>query len=57
MHSGQVNYEVKLLLVNESDEKEEIVYTANPSTYQVPKVGSRPPYYCNPRYDGSYPII
>lgn len=57
MHSGQVDYEVKLLLVNESDEKGEIVYTAAPSTYHVPKAGSRPPYYCNPRYDWSYTII
>lgn len=49
------NSEVKLLLINHSNEKEEVLY--NPYTFHLPKIGPRPPYYCNPRYEQYYPVI
>ncbi|WP_197076597.1 hypothetical protein [Domibacillus indicus] len=52
-----IHYEVKLLLINQSHEKEEVIYTADSSRYQLPKIGSRPPYYCNPRYERTRPVI
>lgn len=51
------NREVILLLVNQSDEKEELVYNNNPISILIPKIGSRPPYYYNPRYEQYYPIL
>ena len=51
------NPEVKLLLVTHSDEKEKMRYDDNPNLWLVPKIGPRPPYYCNPRYEQYYPII
>ncbi|WP_339231128.1 hypothetical protein NSQ77_14440 [Oceanobacillus sp. FSL K6-2867] len=49
--------EVKLLLVTHSNEKEKMRYDDNPNLWLVPKIGPRPPYYCNPRYEQYYPII
>ncbi len=49
--------EVRLLLINQSDEKENVLYNNNPFAYQLPKIGARPPYYCYPRYEQSYPVI
>jgi hypothetical protein len=49
--------EVKLLLVQHSEEKVELLYDSNPYTLEMPKIGSRPPYYCNPRYVPYYPVI
>ena len=49
--------EVKLLLINQSDETEEVLYNSNPYAYSLPKIGPRPPYYYNPRYEQYYPII
>ncbi|UOQ93467.1 hypothetical protein MUO14_00210 [Halobacillus shinanisalinarum] len=57
MQYYQYNPEVKLLLVNHSNEKVRVLYNANPSTWQMPKIGPRPPYYCNPRYEPYYPKI
>ncbi|WP_010651270.1 hypothetical protein [Oceanobacillus massiliensis] len=51
------NPEVKLLLLNYSAEKEEMRYDLNAEKIQVPKIGPRPPYYCNPRYEQYYPVI
>ncbi len=51
------NQEVKLLLINHSNEKVEMLYDSNPNTLKMPKIGPRPPYYCNPRYEQYYPII
>jgi hypothetical protein len=49
--------EIQLLLVNHSNEKEELLYNNNPYAYQISKLGARPPYYTNPRYEQYYPII
>ncbi len=48
---------VEFLLVNHSNEKVEVLYTPNPYPYELPEIGSRPPYYCNPRCEEYYPII
>ncbi|CAH0150821.1 MULTISPECIES: hypothetical protein [Bacillales] len=49
--------EVKLLLVEQSDEKVELLYDSNPNTFELPLIGPRPPYYYNPRYVPYYPVI
>jgi hypothetical protein len=53
----RLNREVKLLLINHSKEKEEILYNSNPNPWKMPKIGPRPPYYTNPRYEPFYPVI
>jgi hypothetical protein len=53
----QLSREVQLLLVNHSDEKVEVVYISNPKPLEMPKIGPRPPFYFNPRYEQYYPII
>jgi len=53
----QFNREVMLLLVDQSDEKEEVLYNANPYSFKMPKIGPRPPYYIHPRYEQYYPVI
>ncbi|WP_185113121.1 MULTISPECIES: hypothetical protein [Bacillaceae] len=49
--------QVKLLLVEHSDEKVEVLYDSNPYAFVLPLIGSRPPYYYNPRYEPYYPVI
>lgn len=49
------NPEVKLLLINESKDKEIMKYQSMSIT--VPKIGPRPPYYIHPRYEQYYPTI
>lgn len=51
------NPEVRLLVMNYSEEKEEMVYDFNDNKLKVPKIGPRPPYYCHPRYEQYYPVI
>jgi hypothetical protein len=51
------NPEVKLLLINQSDEKVEVLYNDNSVRIEMPKIGLRPPYYAYPRYEQYYPII
>jgi hypothetical protein len=48
---------VSLLLVNSSNEKVVVLYNSNPYSFKLPKIGPRPPYYCNPRYESYYPVI
>lgn len=48
---------VRLLLVNQSKEKVEVLYTPNTHPFKLPKIGLRPPYYCNPGCERNYPII
>jgi hypothetical protein len=48
---------VKLLLVKHSDEKVKLLYDENPYPWKMPKIGPRPPYYCNPKCQPYYPII
>jgi hypothetical protein len=57
LQAYQLNYEVKLLLINQSNEKEVILYNSNPNYWQMSKIGPRPPYYCNPRYEQYFPKI
>nr|WP_198044807.1 hypothetical protein [Lysinibacillus timonensis] len=49
------NPEVRLLLINQSKEKEPIKYGT--MTFKLPLIGPRPPYYLNPRYEPYYPAI
>ncbi|MGG4153932.1 hypothetical protein [Peribacillus muralis] len=49
--------QVKLLLVEHSDETVEVVYDSNLHALELPLIGSRPPYYYNPRYEPYYPVI
>ncbi|WP_462413109.1 hypothetical protein [Neobacillus sp. Marseille-QA0830] len=49
--------EVKYLLINHSNEKVEVLYASNPYAFRLPLIGTRPPYYTNPRYEQHYPII
>jgi hypothetical protein len=51
------NPEVKVLLIDHSDEKVEMLYDSNPYSFKMPKIGPRPPYYCHPQYEQTYPII
>jgi len=50
----EFNPEVKLLLVNQSNEKVTIVYDGH--SWPMPEIGWRPPYYTNLRYGFNYPI-
>jgi hypothetical protein len=47
----------KLLLVNRSEEKVEVLYNSNSKAFKLPKIGLRPPYYSNPKCEKHYPII
>ncbi|WP_197046666.1 hypothetical protein [Oceanobacillus salinisoli] len=49
--------EVRYLVISQSDEKEVMLYDDNPYTWEVPKIGPRPPYYFNPRYEPYDPVI
>ncbi|MBP2242807.1 hypothetical protein J2Z40_003388 [Cytobacillus eiseniae] len=49
--------EVKILLVNYSEERVELQYNSNSKPLEMPKIGPRTPYYCHPRYEPYYPII
>jgi hypothetical protein len=51
------NPEVKLLLVNQSDRKVNVLYNQNSNPFRLPKIGPRPPYYAHPRYEPYYPVI
>ncbi|WP_189655246.1 hypothetical protein [Bacillus sp. HNG] len=57
MQYYEYNPEVKLLLINQSNEIVQVLYNGNPHPYSMPKIGPRPPYYCNPRYEQYYPVI
>ncbi len=52
----EFNPEVMLLLQNYSEEKVVMLYDSD-HTWPMPKIGPRPPYYFNPRYVQSYPLI
>lgn len=57
MQTYYFNPEVSLLLIDHDDEKVEVFYNHNPYPVQVPKIGLRPPFYFNPRYEQYYPVI
>ena len=48
---------VNLLMIPHSDEKVEVLYNSNSNTFEMPKIGPRPPYYCNPQCEWYYPVI
>ncbi|MRX71245.1 hypothetical protein GJU40_03540 [Bacillus lacus] len=47
--------EAKLLLINQSNEKVQMLYIDR--TWPMPRIGPRPPYYCYPEYQLNYPVI
>ncbi|MGP4040782.1 hypothetical protein ACTWP4_12935 [Gracilibacillus sp. D59] len=49
--------EVKYLLMSESHKKKKLIYDDNSSSWNVPTIGLRPPYYTNPKYIPYYPTI
>ncbi|WP_194842115.1 hypothetical protein [Gracilibacillus salitolerans] len=51
------NPEVKYLLMSESLKKANLIYDNNPSSWKLPTIGLRPPYYANPKYKPYYPTI
>ncbi|WNF24752.1 hypothetical protein [Mesobacillus jeotgali] len=57
MQNSQYTPEVKLLLLNQSNEKVKVLYNDNSVRFEMPKIGLRPPYYAYPRYEQYYPII
>ncbi|WP_169727339.1 hypothetical protein [Paucisalibacillus globulus] len=50
------NPEVKLLLVNQSDNKVTVRY-GNNRKFHLPEIGPRPPYFTNPTYQQYYPKL
>lgn len=57
MQNYQYSREIKLLLINQSEEKVEVLYNSNPFSYKLPLIGLRSPYYINPRYEQYFPKI
>ncbi|WP_010098786.1 hypothetical protein [Ornithinibacillus scapharcae] len=49
------NPEVKRLLKNHSDKRVTVSYLDR--NFILPKIGPRPPYYTNPRYEPYMPIL
>ncbi|MBU5593775.1 hypothetical protein KQI76_01210 [Amphibacillus sp. MSJ-3] len=48
---------VQLLLSNEANQDVELIYNDNPYPILTTLIGERPPYYFNPRFTESYPIL
>lgn len=57
MQENLNNPEICLLLKGETEETVDMLYNDNPYTWEMPKIGPRPPYYANPHYEQSYPIL
>ncbi|WP_202617845.1 hypothetical protein [Bacillus dakarensis] len=57
MQDYQYSPIVRLLVMNHSDEKEAVLYTASNYIFKLPKIGPRPPFYVHPRYQPYYPLI
>lgn len=51
----EFNPEIKLLLINQTDAKVQMVY--QPNKWHMPKIGPRPPFYTEPTYEAAYPVI
>lgn len=51
------NPQVVFLLMDHSEEKEEMEYGDNLNKLKVPLIGKRPPYYIHPRYEQYDPVI
>lgn len=52
-----ISPQVRLLLVNQSQEKVQVLYASNLHAWQMPMIGPRPPYYCHPKYQAYYPVL
>ncbi|MBM7541042.1 hypothetical protein [Amphibacillus cookii] len=48
---------VQLLLLDHSDQTVQMRYNDNPYTWPMRLIGRRPPYYTNPRYIQTFPVI
>ncbi|MEC1639944.1 hypothetical protein P9E76_18965 [Schinkia azotoformans] len=57
MPNNYYHPEVKLLLVNHSNEKVKVLYDSNQIPFKMPLIGPRPPFYTNPQYVQYYPKI
>ncbi|MEK3993531.1 hypothetical protein [Psychrobacillus sp. FSL K6-2365] len=57
MQSSVPNREVEVLLINYSEDQVKVLYNSNSSPFLLPKIGIRPPFFYNPRYEQYYPII
>ncbi|MEC2071776.1 hypothetical protein [Alkalihalophilus marmarensis] len=55
MENHIYNPQAELLL--EADSDEAVTMTYIDQTWAMPKIGPRPPYYCNPVYKEDYPTI
>lgn len=51
----EFNPEIKLLIINQTDAKVQMVY--QPNKWHMPKIGARPPFYTEPTYEAAYPVI
>ncbi len=49
--------EIRLLLIDQSDQTVQMLYSDNASTWAMPLIGKRPPFYTNPRYTQTFPIL
>ncbi|MCK1996963.1 hypothetical protein MPH47_06930 [Psychrobacillus psychrodurans] len=57
MQSSVPNREAEVLLINYSEDQVKVLYNSNSSPFLLPKIGIRPPFFYNPRYEQYYPII
>ncbi|MCZ8538709.1 hypothetical protein [Psychrobacillus psychrodurans] len=57
MQSSVPNREAEVILINYSEDQVKVLYNSNSSPFLLPKIGVRPPFFYNPRYEQYYPII
>gem|GEM_PF-534014 len=57
MYDDYYNPEVRYLLMSQTYDKAKILYDNNSNAWSAPVIGSRPPYYTNPRYMPYYQLI
>jgi hypothetical protein len=49
--------EIRFLVMDESEEKQQTVYANDQTRIEQPVIGPRPPYYTNVRIEKEYPLI
>ncbi|MDR7242675.1 MULTISPECIES: hypothetical protein [Priestia] len=49
--------EVKLLLMDGSNQTVEVTYNSDSQPFLLPLLGPRPPFYVNPRYEKYLPVL
>lgn len=57
MKTYMYNPKVQILLLNQTNEKVYVMYNNNLKPFEMPKIGPRPPFYTNPRYEPYFTII